>query len=69
MVERIKRGEGAFSKGKGLFSPESLPKSSDGKGGFVSMGKAIDFAEFRKTFCCSLRRRIWETSSRCGDEA
>jgi solute carrier family 25 phosphate transporter 23/24/25/41 len=47
MVERIKRGEGAFSKGKGLFSPESLPKSSDGKGGFVSMGKAIDFAEFR----------------------
>jgi len=47
MVERIKRGEGAFSKGKGLFSPKSLPKSSDGKGGFVSMGKAIDFAEFR----------------------
>lgn len=47
MVERIKRGEGAFSKGKGLFSPESLRKSSDGKGGFVSMGKAIDFAEFR----------------------
>jgi len=45
MVERIKRGEGAFSKGKGLFS--SSLSSDDGKGGFVSMGKAIDFAEFR----------------------
>jgi len=39
MMKRIKAGEGAFSKGKGLFN------ASQEK--FVTHSKAIDFAEFR----------------------
>jgi len=39
MMTRIKAGEGAFSKGKGLFN------AADEK--FVTLAKAIDFTEFR----------------------
>ena len=39
MMMRIKAGEGAFSKGKGLFN------ASNEK--FVTLAKAIDFTEFR----------------------